>query len=82
DPAYNPSGVIAPISETFKQLQPKITITYKPNSVLTIFGNWGMGFKAGGFNPAGTEAIINGYFNPPPPTGISAGISVPDLIKK
>ncbi|WP_186402170.1 TonB-dependent receptor [Sphingopyxis sp. P1IMeth2] len=82
DPAYNPSGVIAPISETFKQLQPKITITYKPNSDLTIFGNWGMGFKAGGFNPAGTEAIINGYFNPPPPTGISAGISVPDLIKK
>jgi len=82
DPAYNPSGVIPPISETFKQLQPKITITYKPNSDLTIFGNWGIGFKAGGFNPAGTEAIINGYFNPPPPVGISAGISVPDLIKK
>lgn len=82
DPAYNPTGVIAPISETFEQLQPKITITYKPNSDLTIFGNWGIGFKAGGFNPAGTEAIINGYFNPPPPNGISAGIAVPDLIKK
>lgn len=82
DPAYNPSGVIPDISATFKQLQPKVTITYKPNSDVTIFGNWGIGFKAGGFNPAGTEAIINGFFNPPPPIGINAGISVPDLIKK
>lgn len=83
DPAYNPSGVIPPISATFKQLEPKITLTYRPNPDLTVFANWGIGFKAGGFNPAGTRAIAEGYFNPPPAQGgISAGITVPDLIRK
>jgi iron complex outermembrane receptor protein len=83
DPAYNPSGIIGDRSATFKQLEPKITISYKLSSDLTLFADWGIGFKAGGFNGGGTAAIVNGYFNPPPSAGgISAGITVPDLIKK
>lgn len=83
DPAYNPSGILAPRSETFKQLEPKVTLSYKASPDLTLFANWGIGFKAGAFNSGGTNAIVNGYFNPPPSQGgVSAGISVPDLVKK
>lgn len=65
DPAYGGNGLFFPArSKTFRQLQPKISLTYQPSNDITLFANWGLGSKAGGFNPAGTEAIINGYFNP------------------
>ncbi|MEH6792437.1 TonB-dependent receptor [Parasphingorhabdus sp.] len=83
DPAYNPSGVLAPRSKTFKQLQPKLSLTYKANDDTTLFANWGIGFKAGGFNNAGTEAIVNGYFNAPVSAGgINAGLTVDDIFEK
>lgn len=83
DPAYNPSGVLAPRSQTFKQLQPKVSLTYKASPETTLFANWGIGFKAGGFNNAGTAAIVNGYFNAPVSAGgINAGLTVGDVFKK
>ncbi len=79
DPALNPSGVLAARSRTFKQLQPKLTLSYEVNPDTTLFANWGIGFKAGGFNNAGTEAIVSGYFNAPVSEGgISAGLIVRD----
>lgn len=83
DPAYNPSGILAPRSKTFRQLQPKLSLTYQANPDTTLFANWGIGFKAGGFNNAGTEAIVNGYFNAPVTAGgINAGLTVGDVFKK
>lgn len=83
DPAYNPSGILAPRSKTFRQLQPKLSLTYQPNDDTTLFANWGIGFKAGGFNNAGTEAIVNGYFNAPVSAGgIDAGLTVGDVFDK
>ncbi|MBB6124876.1 TonB-dependent receptor [Sphingobium subterraneum] len=82
DPAYNPSGVLAPRSKTFKQWEPKLTASYKLSPTATIFGDWGIGFKAGGFNSGGSKAIVDGFFNPAPPTGISAGVTVNDDYKK
>lgn len=83
DPAYNPSGILAPRSRTFKQLQPKISLSYELNADTTLFANWGIGFKAGGFNNAGTEAIVNGYFNAPVSQGgIDAGLTVRDVYEK
>jgi iron complex outermembrane receptor protein len=83
DPAYNPSGILAPRSKTFKQLQPKVSLTYQPSDDTTLFANWGIGFKAGGFNNAGTEAIVNGYFNAPVSAGgINAGLTVGDVFQK
>ncbi len=83
DPAYNPSRVLSPRSKTFKQLQSKLTLTYQANRDMTLFANWGIGFKAGGFNNAGTEAIVNGYFNAPVSAGgINAGLTVGDVFKK
>ncbi len=78
DPIYNPLGYLPPRSATFKQLQPKITLTYKANPVTTIFGSWGIGFKAGGFNAGGNSAIIDLAFN----QAINSGITVPDIYDK
>lgn len=85
DPVYNPSGVLAPRSAIYRQLEPKISLTYEPSRDLTIYANWGLGFKAGGFNAGGSKAIIDGYFN----QGnsffagpINAGLSIKDDYRK
>ncbi len=78
DPAYNPSGVLADRSETFKQLQPKLSFSYAMNDQLNLFGNWGIGFKSGGFNNGGTSEVIEGFFN----DQFNAGITVGDAFDK
>lgn len=83
DPAFNPSGVIAPRSKTFKQLEPKLTVDYKPTPDISVYGSWGVGFRAGGFNPGGSKAIVDVYFNRPVPQGgINAGLVINDDFKK
>jgi len=78
DPAYNPSGVLARRRATYKQLQPKISISYAASDDISFFANWGIGFKTGGFNNAGSAAIVNGFFN----QAIGAGLSIFDDYKK
>lgn len=78
DPAYNPSGVLLPRKATFKQIQPKISLSYAASDEISLFANWGLGFKTGGFNNAGSAAIVNGFFN----AGIGAGLSVFDDYRK
>ncbi|MEM7355047.1 MAG: TonB-dependent receptor, partial [Acidobacteriota bacterium] len=63
DPSLNPSGVIAPKSETFDQVQPKISFTWDASDRFTLFGSWGVGFKSGGFNNQGSNATVNLFFN-------------------
>lgn len=43
---------------TFKQLQPKATLTYKFPGVGSVYGSWGRSFKSGGFNPIGTRTQL------------------------
>lgn len=44
---------------TFKQLQPKATLTYKfPSGNGSIFAGYGRSFKSGGFNPIGTRDVL------------------------
>lgn len=78
DPAYNPSGVLSPREATYKHFQPKISISYAATDNLNLFANWGIGFKTGGFNNAGSAAIVNGFFN----AGIGAGLTIFDDYKK
>lgn len=78
DPVYNPLGYIPPRSATFKQLQPKLTLSYKASDSTTVYASWGIGFKAGGFNAGGNSAIVDLAFN----QGINAGIIVPDIYNK
>ncbi len=75
DPAYNPSGIIAPRDKTFKQLQPKISLSYKLSPQATIYANWGIGFKSGGFNNGGSQVVVDQFFN----NVFNAGISIFDL---
>jgi iron complex outermembrane receptor protein len=78
DPVYNPSGVLAPRDATFKQLQPKISISYAATDTINVYANWGIGFKSGGFNGAGSAAIVNGFFN----DAFNAGLSIFDQYDK
>lgn len=44
---------------TFKQLQPKATLTYKfPSGNGSIFASYGRSFKSGGFNAFGSREIV------------------------
>lgn len=72
-------GPIPPAANTFKQLQPKITLGYKLNDDTNLFANWGVGFKAGGFNNQGSAAIVNNNFNNGVTVGtINAGVTIRD----
>ena len=78
DPAYNPSGVIGPRSLTFKQLQPKISLSYKPANDISLYANWGVGFKSGGFNNGGSQVVVDQFFN----KVFGAGVSIFDDYRK
>jgi iron complex outermembrane receptor protein len=54
---------IAPQSETFKQFQPKVSLRYELTDDINLYGNWGVGFKSGGFNNQGSAAIVDQAFN-------------------
>ena len=71
-------GAFKPQSATFKQLQPKVTLSYHPTPALNIYGNWGIGFKSGGFNNQGSAAVVNANFN----QFINAGVTINDLYRK
>ncbi len=43
---------------TFKQFQPKASITYKVPSLGSVYASWGRSFKSGGFNPIGTRTQL------------------------
>lgn len=41
--------------KTFSELQPKVTLTYKPLHSLSFYASFATGFRSGGFNAPGTE---------------------------
>ncbi|MDP5102669.1 MAG: TonB-dependent receptor, partial [Erythrobacter sp.] len=59
-------GVVQPIADqaqTFRQFQPKISLRYELSDDINLYGNWGIGFKSGGFNNQGSAAIVDQAFN-------------------
>jgi len=78
NPAINATGQIAPQQKTYSQIEPKVSLTYKPNDDLTLYGNWGIGFKSGGFNSQGSQATVNLFINTP----LGAGYGVKDQFRK
>ena len=79
NPGLPATGSIADKSASFKQLQPKVTLSYTPNSSTNIYANWGIGFKSGGFNNTGSSALVNANFNIP---AIGAGVTINDQFRK
>ncbi|MEJ2534248.1 MAG: TonB-dependent receptor [Gammaproteobacteria bacterium] len=63
----NPDGVIPDKSDTYSETQPKLTARWDVTDNTSLYGSWGVGFKAGGFNNSGSAAtvgiFINGFIN-------------------
>lgn len=59
----NTTGTIPDKGRTFKEFQPKLSVTWDATENLTLYGNWGVGFKAGGFNNSGSAATVNIFIN-------------------
>jgi iron complex outermembrane recepter protein len=79
NPGLPATGSIADKSASFKQVQPKVTLSFTPNSSTNIYANWGIGFKSGGFNNTGSSALVNTNFNIP---AIGAGVTINDQFRK
>ncbi len=80
NPGLPLTGSIPNQQATFRQLQPKVTLSFKPTPSTNIYANWGVGFKAGGFNNQGSAAIVRDNFTGPGTIG--AGVTINDLYRK
>jgi iron complex outermembrane receptor protein len=58
----NPSG-IPTRSETFSQVQPKVSWRWAATERINVYASWGVGFRSGGFNSLGSEDLLNFWFN-------------------
>ena len=63
NPGLNADGTIPDRSRTFSQLEPKVSLTWKPTPNLSAYANWGVGFKSGGFNNTGSAATVDLFIN-------------------
>jgi iron complex outermembrane receptor protein len=81
DPTLNPGG-IKDQSKTFSQLQPKLGLRWTIDPSWTVYGDWGIGFKSGGFNNAGSKATIDAFINPPRIDAGFAPVNIQDDYKK
>ncbi|MDF8334660.1 TonB-dependent receptor [Novosphingobium cyanobacteriorum] len=71
-------GTLQPQKATFKQWEPKVSISWKPTDTLNLYGNWGIGFKSGGFNNQGSAALIKANFV----DFINANVNITDRYNK
>ena len=59
----NTTGVIPDKSASFSKVQPKLSLRWDATDDFTLFGSFGVGFKAGGFNNSGSAATVDTYIN-------------------
>ena len=71
-------ALLLPKSKAFQQLQPKISFLYKPAPNVSLFADWGIGFKSGGFNNQGSKAAIDLQYN----QTVGSGLNIFDDFKK
>lgn len=53
----NPAGIPS-ASKTFQQPQPRFNVRYSPTPDFEAYATYGVGFKSGGFNSAGSAATV------------------------
>ena len=63
EPLYDPTGGIGITfgevrKKTWDEMQPKLTLRYRPSDALTIYGGYSRGFRSGGFNQSGVGAAV------------------------
>lgn len=78
NPIINPSGTIADQEKTFEEIQPKISLSWDLGAQTTLFANWGIGFKSGGFNNAGSKATIDLFIN----NFLGTSVAIEDAFRK
>lgn len=79
----NPGQAFGPITDksaVFRQFEPKVSLSWKPNAATNVYADWGVGFKSGGFNNQGSAAIVDNAFNGPGTIG--AGVLINDQFRK
>jgi iron complex outermembrane receptor protein len=81
DPSLNPGG-ISDRSKTYSELQPKIGLRWKATSDWSVYGDWGVGFKSGGFNNQGSRTTIDAFINPVRTGAGFAPVKISDDYKK
>ncbi len=77
NPGYD-VGTLSREERVYQQLQPKLTVSYEITPDLNVYADYGVGFKAGGFNSQGSEALINIFFN----NLLGSNIGIRDDFKK
>ena len=64
NPAFNTNpGGIPDRSQTYDQLQPKVSWRWAASDSVNVYASWGIGFRSGGFNSIGSEDLLNFWFN-------------------
>lgn len=62
EPLYDPTFLdLVPGTkrkETWDAWQPKLTLTYKPQDTMTLYGGYSRGFRSGGFNQTGVGLAV------------------------
>jgi iron complex outermembrane receptor protein len=87
NPAFtaNPTGIPSR-SRDFDQVQPKVSLSWQPNDTTNIYASYGVGFRSGGFNSLGSEALLDFWFNAQgtgnPGDAVDAGLIVKDEYDK
>jgi iron complex outermembrane receptor protein len=56
-PGFPPGTTGEVRRKDFDAWQPKVTLTWKPNDNITLFGGFSKGFRSGGFNQTGVGSI-------------------------
>jgi iron complex outermembrane receptor protein len=77
----NPALLNGPIpdqAKTFDQIEPKVSLTWKPDPAFTLYASYGKGFKSGGFNNSGAGTIIDIAFN----RTLGANLAITDNYRK
>lgn len=46
------------LKRTFKQFEPKVSVSYDLADIGSVYGSYGKGFKSGGFNPIGSRSLL------------------------
>ena len=83
NPGLPATGAIPDKSKAFKQIEPKVTLSWRPTPSTNVYANWGIGFKSGGFNNSGSSSVVNGAFNNGiTPGTINAGVTINDQYRK
>jgi len=65
----NPGG-IPDRSESFDQIQPKVSWRWAATEAVNVYASWGIGFRSGGFNSLGSSDLLEFWFNTGVPTGL------------